>query len=143
MRAIILAALSATGFLVITGCQTTPEDSKPAAAAGVEDRTKPGAKPVEAPQVGKLDLTNSIVFGSCIQIALFVAPVLVLLSRVVGPGELYLTFNRAEIGALFLAVLIGSVVTGDGKGNWFKGVQLLVVYAVIASMFYFVPDAAP
>jgi Ca2+:H+ antiporter len=98
---------------------------------------------VAAARNGKLDLTNSIVFGSCIQIALFVAPVLVLLSRFVGPGELYLTFNRSEVGALFLAVLIGSVVTGDGKGNWFKGVQLLVVYAVIASMFYFVPDAVP
>jgi peptidoglycan-associated lipoprotein len=59
MRAILIAALSATGFLVISGCQTTPEDQKTQAAAGVEDRTKPGAaKPVEAPQVGKLDVTK-------------------------------------------------------------------------------------
>ena len=98
---------------------------------------------VAAARSGKLDLTTSIVFGSCIQIALFVAPMLVLLSRVVGPGELYLSFSQPELGALFLAVLLGAIVTGDGKGNWFKGVQLLVVYAVIASMFYFVPDVSP
>lgn len=95
---------------------------------------------IGAARKGKLDLTTSIVFGSCIQIALFVAPVLVLLSRLIGPSELYLTFGRAELGALFLAVLLGAIVTGDGKGNWFKGVQLLVVYAAIASMFYFVPE---
>ena len=95
---------------------------------------------IGAARSGKLDLTTSIIFGSCIQIALFVGPVLVLLSRFVGPSELYLSFARAEVGALFLAVLLGAIVLGDGKGNWFKGVQLLVVYAAIASMFYFIPD---
>jgi Ca2+:H+ antiporter len=88
----------------------------------------------------RLDLSVGIALGSSAQIALFVAPVLVLLSRLVGPAELYLTFGRAELGALFLAVLLGAIVTGDGKGNWFKGVQLLVVYAAIASMFYFMPE---
>ena len=95
---------------------------------------------IGAARSGKLDLTTSIIFGSCIQIALFVAPVLVLLSRVMGPSELYLSFGRPELGALFLAVLLGTIVIGDGKGNWFKGVQLLMVYAAIASMFYFIPD---
>ena len=97
---------------------------------------------VSAARKGKLDLTMGIVYGSCIQIALFVGPVLVLLSKVAAPQPLDLTFDRAELGALFLAVLIGVVVSGDGKGNWFKGAQLLAVYAVIAMMFYFVPDIA-
>ena len=91
---------------------------------------------------GKLDLTMGIVFGSCIQIALFVAPVLVLLSKVIAPQPLDLTFGRAELGALFLAVLIGLQVSSDGRSNWFKGAQLLAVYAMIAMMFYFVPQLA-
>jgi Ca2+:H+ antiporter len=87
----------------------------------------------------KLDLTMGVVYGSCIQIALFVAPVLVLLSRVIAPEPLDLSFSRTELGVLFLAVLIGGSVGNDGKGNWFKGVQLLAVYATIALLLYFVP----
>jgi Ca2+:H+ antiporter len=87
----------------------------------------------------KLDLTMGVVYGSCIQIALFVAPVLVLLSRVIAPEPLDLSFSRVELGVLFLAVLIGGSVGNDGKGNWFKGVQLLAVYATIALLLYFVP----
>jgi Ca2+:H+ antiporter len=87
----------------------------------------------------KLDLTMGVVYGSCIQIALFVAPVLVLVSRVIAPEPLDLSFSRTELGVLFLAVLIGGSVGNDGKGNWFKGVQLLTVYATIALLLYFVP----
>lgn len=87
----------------------------------------------------KLDLTMGVVYGSCIQIALFVAPVLVLLSRVIAPEPLDLSFSRLELGVLLLAVLIGGSVGNDGKGNWFKGVQLLTVYATIALLLYFVP----
>jgi Ca2+:H+ antiporter len=87
----------------------------------------------------KLDLTMGVVYGSCIQIALFVAPVLVLLSRAIAPEPLDLSFSRTELGVLFLAVLIGGSVGNDGKGNWFKGVQLLTVYATIALLLYFVP----
>jgi Ca2+:H+ antiporter len=87
----------------------------------------------------KLDLTMGVVYGACIQIALFVAPVLVLLSRVIAPEPLYLSFSRVELGVLFLAVLIGGSVGNDGKGNWFKGVQLLTVYASIALLLYFMP----
>ena len=90
----------------------------------------------------KLDLTMGIVFGSCIQIALFVAPALVLLSNVLAPQPLDLTFGRAELGALFLAVLIGLQVSSDGKSNWFKGAQLLAVYVMMALMLYFMPDIA-
>ena len=87
----------------------------------------------------KLDLTMGVVYGSCIQIALFVAPVLVLLSRWIAPEPLDLSFSRTELGVLLLAVLIGGSVGNDGKGNWFKGVQLLTVYATIALLLYFVP----
>ena len=87
----------------------------------------------------KLDLTMGVVYGSCIQIALFVAPVLVLVSRMIAPEPLDLSFSRLELGVLLLAVLIGGSVANDGKGNWFKGVQLLTVYATIALLLYFVP----
>jgi Ca2+:H+ antiporter len=87
----------------------------------------------------KLDLTMGVVYGSCIQIALFVAPVLVLVSRLIAPEPLDLSFSRIELGVLLLAVLIGGSVGNDGRGNWFKGVQLLTVYATIALLLYFVP----
>jgi Ca2+:H+ antiporter len=87
----------------------------------------------------KMDLTLGIALGSCIQIALFIAPVLVLASYFVAPRPLELSFNRAEIGALFMAVLIAAVVAGDGRSNWYKGVQLIAVYLIIALMFYFIP----
>jgi Ca2+:H+ antiporter len=88
----------------------------------------------------KMDLAVGIVLGSCIQIALFIAPVLVLASYLIAPQPLELSFSRAEVGALFLGVLIGTIVCGDGQSNWFKGVQLVTVYAVIALMFYFLPE---
>ena len=90
----------------------------------------------------KMDLSIGIAFGSCIQIALFVAPLLVLASYFIAPHPLNLSFGRAEIGSLFMAVLIGAMVCGDGQSNWFKGVQLITVYAVIALMFYLIPELA-
>jgi Ca2+:H+ antiporter len=87
----------------------------------------------------KLDLTVGIAMGSSIQIALFVAPVLVLASGFIAPRPLELAFTRAEIGTLFLVVLIGAMVAGDGRSNWYKGVQLIVVYIIIAVLFYFLP----
>ena len=96
---------------------------------------------VSAARRNRLDLTLGIAFGSCIQIALFVAPLLVLASYAVAPQPLSLEFGRAELGALFLATLIGAVTSSDGKGNWFKGVQLVLVYVIIALMTYFAPEA--
>ena len=88
----------------------------------------------------RVDMTIGIALGSSIQIALFVAPVLVLASYFIAPQPLELSFGRAEIGALLMAVLIGTVVSGDGRSNWYKGVQLITVYLIIALMFYFLPD---
>ena len=87
----------------------------------------------------KLDLTVGIAMGSSIQIALFVAPALVLASGFIAPQPLELSFTRAEIGTLFLGVLVGAIVNGDGRANWYKGVQLILVYAMIAILFYFLP----
>jgi Ca2+:H+ antiporter len=89
----------------------------------------------------KMDLTMGIALGSSIQIALFVAPVLVLASYFIAPQPLELSFNRAEIGALFMGALIATVVAGTGRSNWYKGVQLIAVYLIIALMFYFIPGA--
>jgi len=88
----------------------------------------------------KMDLSVGIALGSCIQIALFVAPILVLASYFIAPHPLELAFSRAEIGSLFMAVLIGALICGDGQSNWYKGVQLTTVYAIIALMFYLVPE---
>lgn len=90
----------------------------------------------------KMDLSISIALGSSIQIALFVAPVLMLSSLVIGPGQMNLSFNRALLGALFFAVLLGIVIAGDGRSNWYKGVQLIVFYIILASLFYFIPVSA-
>jgi Ca2+:H+ antiporter len=46
------------------------------------------------------------------------------------------------MGCLFLAVLIGAIVSGDGRANWYKGVQLITVYTIIAFLFYFLPETA-
>lgn len=91
----------------------------------------------------KMDLSIGIALGSCIQIALFVAPVLVLASYIVAPTPLELSFGRAELGAMFLAILIGAMVSGDGRSNWYKGVQLTTVYVILAFLFYFMPEAVP
>jgi Ca2+:H+ antiporter len=85
----------------------------------------------------KMDLAVNIAVGSSAQIALFVAPVLVLLSFVVGPGPMALVFNGYELGGLIFAVLIANLITQDGESNWFEGVQLLSLYAVLGLVFYF------
>jgi Ca2+:H+ antiporter len=87
------------------------------------------------------DLSVSIAIGSSIQIALFVAPVLVLASYFLAPQPLTLVFNRVLLWAVFFTVLIGSMVAGDGRANWFKGVQLITVYLIMAVMFYFLPGS--
>ena len=86
----------------------------------------------------KMDIAIAIAIGSSAQIALFVMPVLVLLSFVLGPFPLSLEFSGLELGAILLAVLIASHVSQDGESTWFEGVQLLAVYVVLGVVFYFV-----
>lgn len=92
---------------------------------------------------GKMDLATGIALGSCIQIALFVAPLLVLVGGLVAPQPFALSFNRGEMGFLFISVLLGGWVASDGRSNWFKGVQLLAVYVMAAAVCYLVPTVAP
>jgi Ca2+:H+ antiporter len=85
----------------------------------------------------KMDLAVNIAIGSSAQIALFVAPVLVLVSFVLGPGPMPLVFNGFEVGAVLIAVLIANQVTNEGESTWFEGVQLLAVYVILALVFGF------
>ena len=85
----------------------------------------------------KMDLAVNIAIGSSAQIALFVAPVLVVCSFFLGPHPLALVFNSFEIGGVILAVLIATQVTSRGESNWYMGVQLLAVYAVLGLAFFF------
>ncbi len=85
----------------------------------------------------KMDLAVNIAIGSSAQIALFVAPMLVLLSFVIGPAPMALVFNGYELGGLVFAVLIANLVTQEGESNWFEGAQLLALYAVLGLVFYF------
>ena len=88
----------------------------------------------------KLDLTMGIAVGSSIQIALFVAPVLVLSSYFLAPRPLTLVVGNAGVMLLMLSVLIFAMLVGDGKSNWLKGVQLLSVYLLIALFCFYLPD---
>lgn len=88
----------------------------------------------------KVDLTMGIALGSSIQIALFVAPLLVIISMFMGNGTFFLSFNRVETATVLMAVLLMAVISGDGHSNWYKGVQLLTLYVLIALLFYFIPD---
>jgi Ca2+:H+ antiporter len=84
----------------------------------------------------KMDLAVNIAIGSAAQIALFAAPLLVLVSWVLGPFPMPLVFNGFELGAIFLAVLISLHVTNEGESTWFEGFQLLAVYVVLAIAFF-------
>ena len=86
----------------------------------------------------KMDLAVNIAIGSSAQIALFAAPVLVLISFFVGPFPMALVFNGLELGAIFLAILIANQVTQEGESTWFEGLQLLAVYVVLGLVFFFV-----
>jgi Ca2+:H+ antiporter len=85
----------------------------------------------------KMDLAVNIAIGSSAQIALFVVPLLVLASFVLGPHPLALVLNGFELGAVLLAVLFANQVTGEGESTWFEGVLLLGTYAVLALAFAF------
>jgi Ca2+:H+ antiporter len=85
----------------------------------------------------KMDLSVNIAIGSSAQVALFVAPVLVITSFFLGPGPMPLVFNGFEIAAIVLGVLVAYQVTNEGESNWFEGVQLLALYAILGLTFYY------
>jgi Ca2+:H+ antiporter len=90
----------------------------------------------------RMDLSLGIAIGSSIQIALFVAPVLVVLSYFLAPRPMDLVFSPAEVVAIGVSVLIAGQIASDGECTWFEGVLLLAVYLMLAIMFYFLPEPA-
>jgi Ca2+:H+ antiporter len=87
----------------------------------------------------QMDAAISIAVGSSTQIALFVAPVLVLLSFVIGPRPMDLLFTVFELVAIFVAVLSIAFIAHDGETHWMEGVQLLAVYVILVLGFFFLP----
>ena len=87
----------------------------------------------------KMDIAINIAVGSSIQIALFVAPVLVFLSYLIGPQPMDLIFTNFEVLAVALSVAIMAFISQDGESNWMEGVQLLAVYVILGIAFYFLP----
>jgi Ca2+:H+ antiporter len=91
----------------------------------------------------RLDLSVGIALGSAAQIALFVAPVLVLLSYVIGPTPMSLQFWPGAVVMMLIATMTASLMTNSGRSAWFGGVLLLMVYLVFAMTFYLLPPRMP
>lgn len=94
---------------------------------------------VEMAIKNRMELSIGIAVGSSLQIALFVAPVLVFIALLFGQ-QLTLVFNQFEIAALIAAVLITALIALDGESNWLEGAQLLIVYLILAIAFFFLPN---
>ncbi len=88
----------------------------------------------------KMDLSLGITLSSSLQIALFVAPVLLFASYIFG-RPMNLEFSIPEVVAVFASILIVQQICSDGESNWIEGLQLLSVYAILEILFYFLPDA--
>ena len=97
------------------------------------------ASAITAAMKNRMDLSLSIAIGSSVQVALFVAPVLVLASLFIGPTPMDLAFPGGLVLAVLLSVLITGQVAGDGRSDWLKGAQLLTVYAILGLTFFFIP----
>jgi Ca2+:H+ antiporter len=87
----------------------------------------------------RMTLSVEIAIGSSLQIALFVAPLLVFLSLLLG-NPLTLVFNRFELIALAGGVMVAALVSSDGEANWLEGAELLAVYFILALAFFFLPS---
>ena len=90
----------------------------------------------------RLDLSVGIALGSASQIALFVAPVLVLLSYVIGPEPMDLRLWPGAVAMMLIATLTASLVTNNGRSAWFVGVLVLMVYLIFAMTLYLLPPGA-
>ena len=84
----------------------------------------------------KMNLAVNIAVGSSAQVALFVAPVLIFASFVIGPQPMPLVLNGFELGGIALAVIIANQVTQRGESTWFEGLQLVALYVIIAVTFF-------
>jgi Ca2+:H+ antiporter len=86
----------------------------------------------------KMDLAVNIAVGSSLQVALFVAPVLVLVGFFIG-RPLDLVFNLFEVAAVVVTMFVVNSITQDGESNWVEGFQLLAAYAILGIAFFFHP----
>jgi Ca2+:H+ antiporter len=94
---------------------------------------------VQMAMKNRMDLSLSISLGSSMQIALFVAPLLVFVSLFVGPEPMNLFFHPFEVITLGVSVLIAALISLDGESHWLEGAQLLAVYAILGIAFFFLP----
>jgi Ca2+:H+ antiporter len=101
------------------------------------------ATAITAARKDRMDLSLSIAIGSSVQVALLVTPVLVLSSLIFGPRPMDLAFPVGLVVTILLSVLITGQIAGDGRSDWLKGAQLLVVYLVLALAFFFLPGSSP
>jgi Ca2+:H+ antiporter len=85
----------------------------------------------------KMDLSINIAVGSSLQVALFVAPLLVLLSYLIGPQPMDLLFTTMEVVAVLASVGIMALISQDGETHWMDGVQLLAVYMILGIAFFY------
>jgi Ca2+:H+ antiporter len=92
-----------------------------------------------AARKNRLDLSVGIALGSASQIALFVAPVLVLLSYVLGPSPMDLTFWPGAVAMMLIASMTASLVTNTGRSAWFVGCLVTVIYLIFALTLYLLP----
>lgn len=99
------------------------------------------ASAITAAMKNRMDLSVSIAIGSSVQVALFVAPLLVLASLILGPAPMDLVFSKGLVLAMFLAILITGQVAGDGRSDWLKGIQLLAVYLILGLAFFLAPES--
>jgi len=89
-----------------------------------------------AARSNQMGLAMSIAQGASVQLALLVAPLLVLLSYFIGPGPMPLVFSPGLVVSVLLAVMISNAIAGDGRTDWFRGAQLLTVYLILAAVFF-------
>jgi Ca2+:H+ antiporter len=87
----------------------------------------------------RMELAVSIAVGSSTQIALLVAPLLVLLSLVIAPAPLSLAFSGVEVLLILTATFVASILIVDGKSTWFTGVQLIAAYLIMAITVFAIP----
>lgn len=96
-----------------------------------------------AARANRLDLSVGIALGSAVQIALFVAPVLVLVSYFIGPEPMTLQFWRGAVTMMVVATMAATLLSNGGRGAWYAGVMALALYAIFAFTLFVLPPANP
>src|SRR5258708_4649334 len=120
-------------------CVTIQAIGVTAGISWMKGRSAEMASAFSGARKNRLDLSVGIALGSASQIALFVAPVLVLLSYVIGPAPMTLQFWPGAVVMMLIAAMTASLVTNSGRSAWFVGVLLLMVYLIFAMTLYLLP----